>query len=939
MLAQPERCAGTPNGPSVSVSPQPGAAPLDPGPLPSGTVTFLFTDIEASTQRWERDRAAMSAAVMRHDAIVRREIEGAGGSVFKTVGDAFCAAFTTAPAALKAALAVQRALGAETWPAVDGLRVRAALHTGDAEERGGDYFGPAVNRVARLLATGHGGHILCSGVTSALVRDALPAGAELCDLGVHRLRDLGVPERIFALVAPGLRTDVPPLRSLSALPNNLPVAVTSFIGREREIDELKALLREERLVTLVGAGGIGKSRISLQVAADFLETKSDGVWFVELAPLSDAARLAQAIATVVGVRLTGDGDSRADLTAALRAKHMLLILDNCEHLIDGIAPLAAAILRGCPDVTLLASSRQSLGIAGETAYRVGGLDTPPRDGCAAAPLAAAQASTFEAVALFVERARSADSRFGLTDANAPIIADIVGRLDGIALAIELAAARVKLLAPPQLRARLDERFRLLTGGSRDVLPRQQTLRALIDWSYDLLDDSERMLFRRLSIFVDGFTLEAVCAVCADENHDELASLDVLASLVDKSLVVAEIAADTTRYHLLESTRAYALERLLAAGERDVCARRFASHVAALFDDAEARLDATGSDAALTALWAERENVRAVLDWATANDVFVAARILAACGGRYWIDVGATDGLWRAQRTLEVLPADAASPRARLLSMVSNLSFHAARFAAASSAGSEGIAEARRAADHVALFRALLASAIAVARMGRCDDAYAALSEAEQLAEGAPTPASRVKLHQARALVAALAGDLEGAKRAGETLRTLALSIGNSDMAFIATLNLAEDEFASGNVERAIALGRELLPTDFTAARRAEVRMNLAAYLAASGDADQACRMAGEALQLGVLSEEKQAQVLSHLALALTTKDVHVAAQIAGFADAHMIVDELEYTERSNRERTNRLLAAKMDPGEIARLRAEGAALTLAAATAEALGSC
>ena len=552
----------------------PAPAPLDGAALPTGTVTFLFTDIEGSTERWDIHREAMLAAVQRHDAIGHAAMDAHGGYVFKTLGDAFCVAFARTDAAVSAALDFQRALAAEDFSAVGGLRVRAALHTGAADERGGDYFGSTVNRVARLLSIGHGGQTLLSGVTHDLVLGALPSQVSLRDLGEHRLKDLSRPEYVYQLVAPELASEFPALRSLQSMPNNLPLQMTSFVGRDREVAEIAESLGTHRLVTLVGSGGIGKTRTSLQVAANLLDGSGNGVWFIELAPLASDEYISATIAQALGLSLPPEGDALAHLVKTLKSWQALLVFDNCEHIVAGAARVIWAIIRQCPKIAILASSRQGLGIAGETIYRLPSLGVG--DGATVAN--AREATAAPAIALFVERANAADQHFALTDENASIVADICRRLDGIPLAIELAAARVKVLSPRQLRERLDERFRVLTGGSRNLLPRQQTLRALIDWSHDLLDDRERMLFRRLGIFVNGFTLEAASAVATSDDFDELDLFDVLASLVDKSLVLAEPAGDALRYRMLESTRAYAREKLGASAESQERALRHLRHL-------------------------------------------------------------------------------------------------------------------------------------------------------------------------------------------------------------------------------------------------------------------------------------------------------------------------------------------------------------------------
>lgn len=510
--------------------------------LPTGTVTFLFTDIEGSTQLWERQPDAMRSALARHDQILRDVVGRQGGGVFKTVGDSFCAAFATATDALEAALTAQKALGAEERAGGLRLRVRMALHTGAVEERDGDYFGQALNRVSRLLSAAHGGQTLVSAATHQLVRDALPPGVTLGHLGEHRLRDLSRPEQVFQLCHPELPHEFPPLRGMNhpGLPNNLPQQLTSFIGRERELAAVKGLLGSHRLVTLAGSGGCGKTRLALQAAADVLEGYPNGAWLVELGSLLEPALVAQAVVSALGLREQAGQTPTQTLAECLKPKTMLLILDNCEHLLAACADLADGLLRACPQVTLLASSREALGIAGEQTYRVPSLSVPdPRQLATVESL-----SGCESVRLFLDRATLSRPDFRLTAPNAPALASVCQRLDGIPLAIELAAARVRSLSVEEIAGKLDSRFRLLTGGSRMALPRQQTLRALIDWSYSLLNAQEKRLLNRLSVFAGGWTLEAAEQVCVgagrtEDGIEDWETLDLLVSLVDKSVALAE----------------------------------------------------------------------------------------------------------------------------------------------------------------------------------------------------------------------------------------------------------------------------------------------------------------------------------------------------------------------------------------------------------------
>jgi len=577
--------------------------------LPSGTVTFLFTDIEGSTQLWEQHPEAMDRALARHEAIVREAVGACKGHVFKALGDGFCCAFAEAGEAVAAALATQRSLQAEGWDPQAALRVRMALHTGPAEERSGDYFGLALNRVSRLLSCAHGAQTVVSRATCELVRDRAPAGVSFRDLGEHRLRDLSHPEQILQLCHPELEGEFPPLRSLRAFQHNLPLQLTSFIGRERELEELKRLLGQTRLLTLMGVGGAGKTRLALQVAAEVLGDYGDGIWLTELAPLADPELVPQTVASALGVR-EQPGRAMVDtVTEYLRPRSCLLILDNCEHLLEASARLAQGLLRSCPELRVLASSREGLGVAGETTYHVLSLSVPESVRKATPDSIA----PFEAVRLFLERAQSHHPSFRITDANAPAVAQICRRLDGIPLAIELASARVRALPVEQLAGRLDDRFRLLTGGSRTALPRQQTLQATINWSYDLLAEQERVLFARLSVFAGGWTLEAAETVCSGDGIEPSEVLDLLTSLVGRSIAVYTQPEGEGRYALLETMRQYARDRLVESGAAPSVRDRHRAFFLA---------QAMGDDS--TAEWSarietEHANLRAALDWCQGPD--------------------------------------------------------------------------------------------------------------------------------------------------------------------------------------------------------------------------------------------------------------------------------------------------------------------------------
>jgi len=523
--------------------------------------------------------------------------------------------FAGAPEAVATALTIQRTFAAESWQTPHPIKVRIGVHTGEAELRDGDYYGSAVNHCARIRGIGHGGQILLSEATMALARDDLSPGVTLIDLGEHRLKDLTRPERVFQPVCLDLPSDFPPLMSLDALPNNLPRQLTRFIGREREIEEVTRLLATTSLLTLVGSGGAGKTRLALQVAADLLDAYPDGVWLVELAPLSDPSLVPQAVAAALSVREQAGRPVLDTLAEHLRARSLLLVIDNCEHLVASCAVVVESLLRACPGLRVLATSREGLGIAGETIWRIPSLSLPDPGGFSAeASDVVARLTQFEAVRLFVDRALAVAPDFSVTNQNAPAVAQICTHLDGIPLAIELAAARVRLLTPDQIAARLDDRFRLLTGGSRTALPRQQTLRALVDWSHDLLSEPERVLLRRLSVFAGSWTLEAAEAVCAGERIDAFDILDLLAQLVDKSLVIGESRGEETRYRLLETLRQYGAEKLAAADETETLRGRHRDWFVRFAERETALLRSPRQTETFGQLIVEYDNLRAALDW-------------------------------------------------------------------------------------------------------------------------------------------------------------------------------------------------------------------------------------------------------------------------------------------------------------------------------------
>jgi predicted ATPase/class 3 adenylate cyclase len=516
---------------------------------------MMFTDIVGSTKLWENEPDAMSRALARHDAIMREVIALNHGHVFKTVGDAFCAVFPRAIDAVTCSVDAQRALAKESWPDEARITVRMALHTGASEERDGDYFGPTVNRAARLEAVAHGNQVVISGATYELVVGVLPADVALRDLGKHLLKDLSRPESIYQLVVEGLPDSFPPLRTLDdpSTKHNLPAQSTSFIGRATELTMVAALMEQHRLVTLTGPGGTGKSRLALQMAADRVGRFDGGVWFVELAPLSDPPQIA---ATLSALLQADPGDPIETLVKALSDHDTLIILDNCEHLLAASAQLVDVLLRRCPGARFVSTSREALGVNGEHVLRIPPLGVLDQRAAVSADVA----RTSDAVRLFEDRARAQQSGFELNDDNAASVISLCRELDGVPLIIELAAAKLRTMSVSDVEGRLANRLTLLTGGST-ASPRQQTLRAMIDWSFDLLDEQQRYVLCQLSVFAGDWSLEAAESVCGGTPIDDVEVVGLVTALVDKSLVQSRLVGTSMRYWLLESIRHYADEHL------------------------------------------------------------------------------------------------------------------------------------------------------------------------------------------------------------------------------------------------------------------------------------------------------------------------------------------------------------------------------------------
>ena len=623
------------------------------------TLTFLFTDIEGSTAVLRRVGDGVYAQILAdHHALIRSVLAAHDGRELNTLGDGFFAAFPSSRECAAAVLDMQRALDAHAWPGGERVRVRMGVHTGEASQTPATgVLGLDVHRAARIAAVAYGGQVVLSETAAALMRDVLPDGAALRDLGAHRLKDLGRAEQLFQLSGPGLAADFPPLRSLGnpALPNNLPVQPSKFVGRSRELSEVRALAESARLVTLTGAGGCGKTRLALQAAAELLDGSGDGVWLTELAAVTDEQAVPSAVAAALGIPVPAQGVADA-LLGALVPQDALIVLDNCEHLIAACAKLADAILRRCPRVHLITTSREPLGIGGEVIYRVPSLSVPgplsaglPEEllpSVSAALLDAGDsdllaAHTSDAVALFLDRAAEQGVPLTIDVRTAPLLVSICRRLDGMPLAIELAAARLRSLSLSELHSRLDQRFRLLTGGSRAALARQQTLQAAVDWSYSLLGPAEQRLLRRLSVLAESFDLRAAEAVCGFGEIDPFDVAELLGSLVDKSLVQAEQDGETLRYRLLETIRQFAAERLIedveGLAEAEAVRAAHCEHFLAVAEWVAGYLTGPEQAAWMRRLTADDANLRRAVDFAVrAPDRTAHALRFFVALRRYWM---------------------------------------------------------------------------------------------------------------------------------------------------------------------------------------------------------------------------------------------------------------------------------------------------------------
>ena len=819
--------------------------------------TFLFTDIEGSTRLWEEQPERMRPVLAAHDAMLREVVERHDGRVVKMTGDGVHAVFEDALDALLATIALQGEVARLSSHSGLELRVRCGLHAGPSEGRDGDFYGNTVNRAARVMSVAHGGQMLLSAAVEQRLDGRLPEGTTLRDLGRVRLRDLSQPERLLQLVHPALRSDFPALRSLENTPNNLPLELTSFVGREREIAAVGELLAAHRLVSIVGLGGLGKTRLGLQAAADLLGRYPDGAWVVELAPLQDGSRLAQAIATALGVR-SEPGMTLEDALARHAAdRTLLLILDNCEHLLEPVAAFIKGLLSSAPKMRILTTTREPLRMAGEAVFPLAGLAVPgPRD-----VLSSDAVHKFESVQLFATRARAAAPDFSLDAANAETVAAICHRLDGIPLAIELAAARVRTVPLQQIATRLKDRFRLLTSGDPTATPRQRTLRATIDWSHDLLPEDERVLFRRLAIFSGGFTLEAAESVCGGEGLAAESVLDSLGRLVEKSLVA--LSLERERYEMLETVREYARQQLARSTDGSAVELRHFEHFAGLAQGARGWVAEGRGGEAIQRLDTERENLIAALAWAAGGRGHGAdgLRMVEALKF-YWAHHGLLDLAHRLTAAALDHPenAPASSLRALGLFTLGQYLYFMGRYAESRETLEASIVIARTLAERATLMRAMQTLGLAAIGQGDLATARDALEEAVEMAQEMGDRRVHVGAVNALAMLHRVEGDLGRSEPLYREVVTLARQAGDREAECVGHLNLAMLRAEAADFPAALdaAAAALELAHEVASMQAMHSALEVCAGLAAwRGDDFQAGRFYGAAEALGARTSVKR----------------------------------------------------------------------------------
>jgi predicted ATPase/class 3 adenylate cyclase len=914
---------------------------------PTGTVTFLFTDIERSTSLWERDADAARAVVDRHIAIIRQAVAAHGGVHYKTVGDATQSAFATAPRGVAAALDAQRGLVAEPWANPDDRpRVRMALHAGAAEPRDGDYLAGCLNRLARLLDAAHGEQILVSHTVAGLVSDELPAAASLDALGEFRLRDILQPEEIFQLRHPALRADFPPLNTPGDIPHNLPAHPTPFLGREREIEEIVALLQRDdvRLVTLTGPGGVGKTRLGLRVAAESLESFPDGAFVVDLARLTDPDLVPSATATALGLREQPGQALTATLADYLRDRHILLLFDNFEHVLPA-ATLVADLLATAPSLQVLATSRARLGVQAEREYRVETLPIP--DPRALPPLE--QLSQYDAVELFVTRAQALRPGFALTQSNAQAVGEIVCKLDGLPLAIELAAARIKLLSPEALRDRLDRRLPTLTGGARDLPARQRTLRDTITWSHDLLAPGDQILFRRLSVFAGGWTLQGAEFVSAVEADEPIDPLNGLTALVDQSLADEHQSAggvdDGFRYRMLETIREFASEQLVQSGEADAIQHALQTFLLDLAKAAQEGLGGAEQATWLERVEAEHDNLRAALGRAIQRADARAALDLTTCLVRFWRMRGHFgEGRSWLERALAIGSATDAALRAAAEYGLGELLTSSGDYLAADAHYTTSAALRREIGDMLGVARALSNRANVAVNLRHYDEASALGDEALHIFRNHNDRRGTASALYDLGLVAREQGQYEQARQDFEESLAIWRQLDDLSWTAIVTMGIGVTHRLAGETAEA----RVRLGEAGALYRRLGDRYWLATlaiedgHLARdAGAIDEAMGLYGEALRYFDSIDYQEAVVycIEYLgASAAARQDAAAALLLFGAAETLRASLRLPPVGASDAEivRTGRDWATRVAGGDAERFFAAGQSLTLAEARDKAL---
>jgi predicted ATPase/class 3 adenylate cyclase/Tfp pilus assembly protein PilF len=835
-------------------SDEPGTDEVLRPDLPRGTVTFLFSDIEGSTDLVWRLGDTYAHAHAAHQALLRAAWADHGGVEVDTQGDAFFVAFPTAPSAVAAAAQATTALAGHPWPADAPIRVRIGLHTGAPQLIGDQYFGLDVHRAARIAAAGHGGQVLLSAATRELAERDLPDGASLRDLGVYRLKDLRHPERLYQLVlpaVPNLPTDFPPLKTLDRARHNLPIQPTPLLDRQDAVRGITALLRqaETRLVTLTGPGGIGKTRLSIQAAAELADDFADGVWFVRLSRLTDPALVVPTIAQTFGLKDQGSRPIADVLRDYLRERRLLLLLDNFEQVIAAAVDVAA-MLEQCRDLKMLVTSRRVLRLRGEKEVPVPPLAQPePRRLPSLERL-----SQYAAVALFIERARDAKPDFQVTNASAPHVAEICARLDGLPLAIELAAARVRLLPPAALLTRLERRLTVLTDGPRDLEERQQTMRQTLAWSYDLLSVEEQRLFRRLAVFVDGWTIEAVEAVCFAPKRLEPLSLDPLATLgalVDQSLTQQRDEDGEAWFSMLHVVREFALERLETSGEAEELRRGHADYCVARMLAADAHLDQAEQLEWFARLERERNNVRAALRWAKDHgEAAVGLRLAAAMWGFWWQRGPLSEARGWLETFLALTEDPSAAPadvRPRALLGAGELALGQGDSATARNRLEAALTLAREQGDRRTAAEALGSLGILAAHQHDAPHATAYLEESLALARAAGNPRSAARALNNLGVLAYFEGAWDDAVTRFDEALTLSRSRGDRFRSASCLMSLGWVAAHQGDFTRALSLGREALTLFWALGnerRTAEALESLAMTIGAAGGGERAARLLG-----------------------------------------------------------------------------------------------